>query len=165
MFFQGTPLDDGQYHHFWKWTNNDRNDHCLGVSFSKKSKNCIKSLIFSDPLWMIWVGNTAVKNQGCLNPLPMEILVTWRKSMLLGNLCKTLIFWNIFLSLDFFWNCSADIDVVISESLFKTEDDEARKKAMLGFIELKYRFSFFFVVPTNFRWKTFHENLKFAKQN
>lgn len=31
----------------------------------------------------------------------------------------------------------ADIDVVISESLFKTEDDEARKKAMLGFIELK----------------------------
>ena len=32
---------------------------------------------------------------------------------------------------------SADIDVVISESLFKTEDDEARKKAMLGFIELK----------------------------
>jgi len=31
----------------------------------------------------------------------------------------------------------SDIDVVISESLFKTEDDEARKKAMLGFIELK----------------------------
>ena len=27
--------------------------------------------------------------------------------------------------------------MVISESLFKTEDDEARKKAMLGFIELK----------------------------
>ena len=71
----------------------------------------------------------------------MEILVTWRKSTLPGNLCKTLIkpqnfFWSTFPVLPFS-NYSSDIDVVISESLFKTEDDEARKKAMLGFIELK----------------------------
>ena len=32
---------------------------------------------------------------------------------------------------------SSDIDTVISENIFKTDDEEARRNAMLGFIELK----------------------------
>ena len=33
---------------------------------------------------------------------------------------------------------SADIDTIISSSIFKLNDDKGRVNAMLGFIELKY---------------------------
>lgn len=37
---------------------------------------------------------------------------------------------------------SADIDTIISENLFKKNDDEAARNAMIGLIDLKYAFIF-----------------------
>lgn len=137
---QGTLVDDGQCHHFWRWSRFIRNDCCSWVNVVSIILEfvCLHYLFtFLEQPWMKWEANIVALNHEQWHPSVMTTLVILMKLTKLVNSCKQIYTYDVnkYVNKLFF---SADIDTIISDNLFKQDDDEARRNAMIGFIDLKW---------------------------